>query len=223
MKISHVSITVHDLVKAVRFYREVLLLPVEATPASAEVTIGSSRLTLDAGDGFEGVHHLAFGILPSEFELAHAWLARRVSLLQSDGSEIILGSDDWKSRSLYFLGPEGIILEFIARDADASEVSIGLENPRMLSISEVGIGVEDVLDTVATLSEKLAIPVFYDCSSTFASMGSHDGLLIVVQQDRLWFPNKVSRPARGALTVQIESPAGKARVDCGSKISIVSQ
>ena len=222
MRILNVSITVHDLSKAVKFYREVLLLPVEATPDSAGVAIGSSRLTLSAGEGFEGVHHLAFGILPSEFELAHEWLARRVPLLQADGSEIILGSDDWNSRSLYFLGPEGIILEFIARDADASTASTGGENPQMLSISEVGIGVEDVLDTVATLSEELAIPNFYDCSSTFASMGSHDGLLIVVQQDRLWYPEKVSKPARGPLATKINPLARKSLVDLNSRISIVS-
>ena len=223
MKIPSVSITVHDLVKAVRFYRDVLLLPVKTTPAGAEVAIGSSRLMLSTGAAFDGVHHLAFGILPSEFGLAHAWLARRVPLLQAGDSEVILGSDEWNSRSLYFLGPEGIILEFIARDADASTVTGKGQNPQMLSISEVGIGVEDVLDSVATLSEKLAIPISYDCSSTFASMGSHDGLLIVVHRDRLWFPNKVSLPARGPLTVRIESPAGKARVELGSGISVVGQ
>ncbi|MEV8143056.1 hypothetical protein [Specibacter sp. NPDC078709] len=228
MKIIDVAITVRDLTKAVQFYRDILLLPVKATPASAEVTIGSSRLTLTTGDGFDGAHHLAFGILPSEFDMAHEWLACRVPLLQADGSEIILGSDEWKSRSLYFLGPEDIILEFIARDADASTISSKGKNPRMLSISEVGIGVENVLDTVATLSEEMAIPNFYDLSSTFASMGSHDGLLIVVQQDRFWFPNKVSKPARGPLTVQtessdqIESPARKSRVNLSSSISIVS-
>lgn len=222
MKILNVSITVRDLATAVQFYRDVLLLPVEATPTGAEIAVGSSRLTLSTGEIFDGVHHLAFGILPSEFELAHAWLAHRVSLLQADGSEVILGSEAWNSRSLYFLGPEGIILEFIARDADASNVSGGGENPYLLSISEVGIGVDDVLATVATLSEALSIPHYYDLSSTFASMGSHDGLLIVVQQDRLWFPTKVSKPARGRLIVQIEPLAGKSQADLSSNISIVS-
>lgn len=221
MKILNVSITVRNLTKAVHFYRDNLLLPVEVTSTSAVVTIGSSRLRLSAGDSFEGVHHLAFGILPSEFDFAHEWLARRVSLLQADGSDVILGSKEWQSRSLYFLGPEGIILEFIAREADASILISKGENPHMLSISEVGIGVEDVLTTVATLSEELAIPNYYDCSSMFASMGSHDGLLIVVQQERLWFPNKVSQPASGPLSVQIEAPAGKSRVDLNSRISIV--
>lgn len=222
MKILNVSITVQDLAKSVQFYRDILLLPVEASPVSAEVTIGSSRLTLSTGDSFDGVHHLAFGILPSEFELAHEWLARRVSLLQAEGSEIILGSDGWQSRSLYFSGPEGLILEFIARDADATTLIDKGKNPHMLSISEVGIGVEDVLDTAAALSKELAIPNFFDCSSTFASMGSHDGLLIIVQKERLWFPSRVSKPARGPLTVQVEPLAGNSRVDLSPVISVFS-
>ncbi len=92
----------------------------------------------------------------------------------------------------------------------------------MVSISEVGIGVKDVLDTVAKLSGELAIPNYFDCSSTFASMGGSDGLLIVVHRERLWFPNRISKPARGPLTVQVESPARKSRVDLSSRISIVS-
>lgn len=86
--------------------------------------------------------------------MAHEWLACRVAFLQADGSDITLGSDDWKSCSLNFLGTEGIISEFIAGDADASKVSSTGANPHMLSISGVGVGfgVEDVLATVATLS-----------------------------------------------------------------------
>ncbi|PQZ93740.1 hypothetical protein CQ018_08785 [Arthrobacter sp. MYb227] len=75
---------------------------------------------------------------------------------------------------------------------------------------------------MATLSEELAIPNYYDLSSTFASMGSHDGLLIIVQQDRFWFPTKVSKSARGPLTVRVEPLAGKFPVNLSSNISIVS-
>ncbi|GAA1496060.1 hypothetical protein [Paeniglutamicibacter kerguelensis] len=46
---------------------------------------------------------------------------------------------------MYFLGSEGIILEFIACDADVSTVSSKGENPQFLSIGEVGIGVVGIL------------------------------------------------------------------------------
>ena len=222
MKIFNVSLTVRGLGQAVRFYRDVLQFPVEVTSSGAEVTVGFSRLSLAQGDSFEGVHHLAFGILPQEFELAHKWLARRVELLTAEGSEIILGSDEWKSRSLYFFGPEDIVLEFIARDSDMTESDPAVDSPRMLSISEVGFGVADVLDTVRVLSEELAIPHFYDCSSTFASMGNHDGLLIVVQQDRVWFPTASCRPARGPLHIDLGRAAPKSRLQISSMITVVA-
>ncbi len=232
MRILSASITVHDVVEAARFYRSILLLPVEESPNGAVVTIGASRLVMSAGERFDGAHHLAFGIPPSDFGPAHEWLAQRVPLLRSGGSEVILGSDEWSSRSLYFEGPEGIILELIARDADAAAASSvtaasarstasGMGgNPRMLSISEVGIGVADVLGAVAKVSRELAIPVFYDLSGTFASMGSHDGLLILVHEDRIWFPTASSRPAHGPLAVEIESPAGNARLQLCAEVSV---
>lgn len=222
MKILNVTLTVRDPATAAQFYRDTLLLPVKETPAGVEVTIGHSRLTLTAGDPFDGAHHLAFGIPPEEFEPAHQWLARRVPLIKANGSEVIPGSEEWGSRSLYFPGPEGIILEFIARNADAGTAPHAGENPHMLSISEVGIGVDDVLGAAATLSRELGIPHYYDLSTTFASMGSHNGLLILVDQDRTWYPEKVSKPARGPLTIHIETPTRNSRVNLNPGTTITS-
>lgn len=223
MRILSASITVQDVAKAARFYRETLQLPVEETPSRAVVTAGSSRLVLTAGGRFDGVHHLAFGIPPSDFGLAREWLAERVPLLLSGGSDVIVSSAAWSSRSLYFPGPEGIILEFIARDADAAAAPSAGPGPRVLSISEVGIGVADVLGAVAQISRELAVPVFHDLSGTFASMGSHDGLLIIVHEDRIWFPTADSRPARGPLAVDIASTADNVRIDLGQGVSVAGR
>lgn len=155
MKILNVRLSVQDLAGAVRFYRNVLGLSVEQDKDQAVVTAGSSRLTLTSGQPFDGVHHVAFGIAPLEFELAHTWLSERVSLIDSDGSVVIDGPAGWKSRSLYFLGPEDIVLELIARDADVTATPDNDNSPTILSISEVGIGVPDVYSTVQRLSQEL--------------------------------------------------------------------
>lgn len=118
MKIHGVNATVHDLAGSVEFYRDTLDTPVDESTDRAVVHAGSSRLTLTPGQRFDGVHHEAFGIMPEEFEQAHTWLSERVSLLVADGSEVIVGATGWNSRSVYFLGPEDIILELIARDTD---------------------------------------------------------------------------------------------------------
>ena len=116
MKIGQASLTVSRLDQAADFYRDILELPVVARDGSATVTIGSSRLVLEPGEDFDGVHHLAFGIAPVDFELARTWLSQRVEPIVVDGSEVIEGPEGWNSRSVYFLGPEDIVLEFIARD-----------------------------------------------------------------------------------------------------------
>ena len=226
MKILNVTLTVHDLAAAVTFYRNVLDMTVEENADGALVLAGSSRLSLIRGEPFHGVHHVAFGIAPEEFELAHAWLSARVSLLVNDGSAVIVGPGGWASRSLYFLGPEDIILEFIARSADA-DAKHGThpgtrQSPRILSISEIGIAVPDVQAAVKRLSGELEIPPFYDQGENFAPLGNHDGLLIVVQQDRTWFPTKSLPAARGPLTVTIESPMENMQVDLLPAISIIA-
>lgn len=78
MKIRSVAITVQNVAKAVRFYRDTLLLPVEESPAGAVVTVGWRRLVWGAGQMFDGAHHLAFGIPPPVFGLAREWLSRCV-------------------------------------------------------------------------------------------------------------------------------------------------
>lgn len=231
MKILSVTLTVHDLAAAVQFYRDVLDMTVETFEDIADgavVFAGSSRLSLIYGEPFDGVHHIAFGIVPEDFDKAHAWLSARVPLLSSDGSEVIVGPGGWASRSLYFPGPEGIILEFIARDADA-DASDGAnadakpgnrESPSVLSISEIGIAVPDVPATVQRLSTELGIPSFYDHDENFAPLGNHDGLLIMVSQDRIWFPTTSLRPARGPLAVEIESSIMNTQLDVSPEIAI---
>lgn len=222
MKISGVTLTVQDLARSVHFYRAVLDLPVEQNVDRAVVHAGSSRLTLIPGQRFDGVHHVAFGIVPSEFELAHTWLSERVSLIVADGSEIIVGPTGWNSRSLYFLGPEDIILELIARDADAETILGNGESPRILSISEIGIGVPDVPTTVRILAQELALPPFCSQGEKFAPVGDHDGLLIVVDQDRIWFPTRSLRPANGPLDVQIETPIANTQLNVTPSVSIAT-
>ncbi len=212
MKICGVTLTVQDLAGSVQFYRDILGLRVEQNANRAVVHAGASQLTLVRGNQFDGVHHVAFGIVPSEFELAHTWLCERVSLIAADGSQVIVGPTGWNSRSLYFLGPEDIILELIARDADVDAIPGNGESPRILSISEIGIGVTDVPATVQRLSTELALPPFGNQGEKFAPVGNHDGLLIVVDQERIWFPTRSLRPARGPLDVHIETPIVSAQI-----------
>jgi catechol 2,3-dioxygenase-like lactoylglutathione lyase family enzyme len=212
MKILEVAITATNLDATAEFYRDLLELPVIRGPEGIAVDIGWSRLVVTEGARFRGVHHLAFGISPHDVELARRWLWQRVEPIVLHGSDVQDGPAGWDSRSVYFRGPEGIVLELIARQADRAEPgSIG-DTPRLLSISEVGIGVPAVRQAVHQLAESFGLPVFPPQGPRFAPLGNHDGLLVLADPTRVWFPTDDDVPARGPVTVRIESAAPRGKV-----------
>ncbi|MCM6773397.1 hypothetical protein NDR87_07925 [Nocardia sp. CDC159] len=220
MRIREVALTATDLRAQADFYRDVLRLPTEQSADRLRVDIGTSRLIITRDEAFAGVHHLAFGITPGDLDTALAWLRERVELIRANGSELIDGPEGWLSRSLYFHGPEGIVLELIARQADTDRTGGDGSTPRLLSISEVGIGVPDVPAAVRTLAETFDLPPFPPQLPDFAPVGDHDGLLILARTDRIWFPTESDRPARGPLAVHIELPErhGKLALTPGADI-----
>ena len=206
MKIHSVALTVQHLQAAAAFYCDVLGLPVSHSTNSASIQIGASRLELSEAQPYAGAHHLAFNIHPEQFELARAWLAERVQLLDHEGSTVIEGIPGWNSRSLHFTGPEGIILEYIARDAYAAlpvpaPTSAGA--PRPLSLGEAGLGVADVATAMQHLSAAGLAPDF-KASPAFAPLGDEDGMLIVVPQARHWFPENLHPAATGCISIRFE-------------------
>jgi catechol-2,3-dioxygenase len=206
MRIRRVTLTVDRPEQVAAFYRDVLQFPVTVEGRRASVTVGSSRVVFESGDHFRGVHHLAFGVSPADFELARAWLGQRVEPIIVNGSEVIEGPEGWDSTSVYFLGPEGIVLEFIARAADRGVPASEGDVPRPLCISEVGIGVPDVTEAVRTLGRDLGLPPFPPQEARFAPVGGHDGLIILVDQERIWFPTTSKQAANGPVFVEIEAP-----------------
>ncbi len=221
MQIQEVALTVTGLAAAVRFYRDVLELPVTEEPGQATVTIGSSRLVLEEGDQFAGAHHLAIGITPADFEVARGWLSQRVEPIVVNGSEVIEGPAGWDSRSVYFLGPEDIVLEYIARGADSSAPAGDGQVPRPLSLSEVGIGVPSVAGAVGALIGELGLPTFPPQGAQFAPVGDHYGLIILVDQNRVWFPTHAQQAARGPVTVKLTAPQA-ARLSLRQSATIVA-
>ncbi|WP_146251297.1 VOC family protein [Nocardia tenerifensis] len=218
MRIREVAVSTTDLDAAADFYRNVPAFPVTAEPDLVTVEVGFSRLVLRRGERFEGVHHLAFGISPDDFEPARTWLRGRVELLEVDGSDAIDGPPGWDSRSVYFRGPDGILLEFIARQADAAAPASTGDTPRPLSISEVGIGVPDVEQAVGELGKTFGLQPFTPRLASFTPVGDHEGLVILVDPERVWFPTRDDRPAHAPVRVRIDAPAGGLDLTAAARI-----
>jgi catechol-2,3-dioxygenase len=173
-----------------------------------QVEVGPSALLLHPGPVQPGAYHLAITVPKDRFTEAKAWLQKRVSLLERDGlDEVVLGAP-WNSQSLYYAGPDGILLELIARHDLAAASSGRFTSADLLRISEIGLAVPDVPAAVASLQNAFGLPIFGTASSEFTPLGDPDGLLIVARQGRPWFPTTTVRPPLGAIAVTVELPSG---------------
>jgi catechol-2,3-dioxygenase len=196
MRITRVDITSTDVAAAAKFYAGVLGLPVVVAPDSATLRIGASTIVLRHGPASPGINHLAFTIPANRFGEAKAWLSSRVPLLTKDGADEFPLGGTWNSESVYFPGPDGSILELIARHSLENATPHRFTSADLLCVSEIGLGVPDVPAVVDALEAQFGLPRFGDGGDQFTPVGDHDGLLIVVSQDRPWFPSG-DRIARG--------------------------
>ena len=186
MFIDQVAITVTDPVAAASYFADVLEAPVQDRGEGVAVTLGTSELVLSAGRPASGVHHLAFDIPPAGFAAHRRWLQGRVALLAgADGTTEFEGPAGWNSRSVYFPGPDRMVLELIAR---RERPRPSTRVPEIVSISEVGVAVADPLAAAAALRTGVGVAVLGESSPEFVPVGDHDGLLILVRAGRAWLP-----------------------------------
>jgi catechol 2,3-dioxygenase-like lactoylglutathione lyase family enzyme len=172
MLISQVELPVSDAVQAARFYGDILGLPTRTSGGVVQVEVGQSVLLLHPGTVEPGAHHGAITVPEDRFAEAKAWLQERVPLLERDGlDEFELGAP-WNSQSVYFAGPDGILLELIARhDLPAAGSSGRFSSADLLRISQIGLAVPDVAESVASLQNAFGLPVFGIAAPEFTPLG----------------------------------------------------
>ncbi|OLV19658.1 VOC family protein [Deinococcus marmoris] len=190
MNIDRVTLFAPDLSVQHAFYAGTLGLNVMArTPGSVTFQAGRTLLTFRQHDDAGNVSHFAFDIPRNQVDGAEAWLRRRVALLEdAAGPRRFPLSAGWNSESLYFEDAAGNILEFIARHDLPTDVEGPFGPASVLHISELGVVVPDVPATVLKLQRRFGLSPFNRQSQTFSPVGNQEGLLIVVQKGRGWFP-----------------------------------
>jgi catechol 2,3-dioxygenase-like lactoylglutathione lyase family enzyme len=198
MRIHEGVLPTRDIDATERFYRGALNLPVEREPATLVVSVGRSRLVFEYGR-FEGSHHLAFTIPTGTFPHAKEWIAARAELLTRHGVDEFEGPPGWDSRSVYFPGPDGQVLELIERRALHQRADRVFGPSSLQCVSEVGLAVPDVLRAVELLRPAGVLPYGNEPGPDFAAVGDVDGLLILVTPGRAWMPTE-DRHAQNAPT-----------------------
>lgn len=212
MRLLHLALPVSDVAAVASYFREVLQLQVDGD----RVRIGWSTIQLQPAEGVAvGGVHLAFNVPDNRFTEAIAWLRARTPLQRNpEGIDYFALESNWQSQSVYFTGPDRLILELIGRRRlPAGDRSGDFHGSEMTCLSEVGLPSNDVDAVRAQASERFGLQPLSPPSPQFAPMGDDEGLLIVVAADRRWFPEQKDLPnAQGlALTVGDTSGSGELR------------
>lgn len=214
MKIDHLQLLTSNLAQQRDFYLHVLKLHTALAADTLSVQAGHSRLTFEqAPVGWQGFYHFAFDIPENRFKEAKAWLSQRVPLIPDNTGADEFPSESWNSDSIYFYDPAGNILEFIARHNQPNASDKPFSERSIISISEIGLATDDVLQTVQFLEREIGIGV-YDGpgSDTFTPIGDELGLFIVVKRGRIWFPDTGKPADFYPVVVRVSNEARKFRV-----------
>lgn len=196
-----------DLKRARQFWTETMgLEELSSGPDFVTVAAGETRWTLWQSPIPLACAHFAFNVPENQFDAAVDWLWERVPLLTSaDGSETVFDFTHWNAHAVYFKDPDGNIAELIARHTLPSSRR---EQFELLGISEIGR-----VTTVVELQRRYlnnppySLPDYHEGSETFRPMGDEEGLVILVQVGRPWYPDNTQLAAPVSFRVTFKSGA----------------
>ncbi|WP_309716090.1 VOC family protein [Armatimonas sp.] len=173
-----------DLERARQFWTQTMgLEELSSSPDFVTLAAGETHWTLTQAQTSPPIAHFAFNVPENLFDEAVAWLRERVPLLASaDGTEQLFDFTNWNAHAVYFTDPDGNIAELIARHTLPESRRESFE---ILGISEIGLVTDDVPSTVA----QLGLPTYRQGGPQFQPVGDEEGLLIIVQRNRPWYPD----------------------------------
>lgn len=211
MKLAHIQIQSSDIQQTATFYKDILDLPIiEKTKESVSIQAGDSVLEFVENPAFNSIYHFAFNIPENKLDEAIDWCKSKVDLIFIEDQKVITNFENWNANAIYFYDNNGNLLEFIARhDLDNAQTE-AFSSKAILNISEIGIVSENPLALGEQLIEQHGLEFFSKNANSelFAAVGDDEGLLIMVKQNRNWYPTQT--PSESNKTaIRIEDKANK--------------
>ncbi|HRI19649.1 MAG TPA: VOC family protein [Panacibacter sp.] len=207
MFITELQILTGNIQETEKFYSEVLgLFIVHKSSISISFLAGTSKLIFIETKEQDPTYHFAFNIPCNKLNEAYNFISAQTEILPIKGTGNIADFKDWNAKAFYFHDNNNNILEFIARFDLGNETVEPFSGNGILSISEIGLVVNDVTSYCNQLIEKNKLTYFskQPPSDNFTVTGDDNGLLIVVPNGRSWYPtNKLS--ARNFTKVKIDN------------------
>ncbi len=196
MRIEELTLDAADLAPLYEFYGGDLGLPVVRRSADLlALQVGATRLQFRRGP-VRPCYHFAFNVHPARFERTRAALAAITPLLNDGHGEEVFDFRAWDARASYSFDPAGNVLEIIGR-RELSAMSVP-DGPGWLCVGEIGLVTDDVPALAIRIGRETGTPVYRESAGeTFAALGDAEGLLILVERGRPWYPD-TGKPAVAA-------------------------
>ena len=199
MRINRVILETKNIEALASFYSTVLELPVIKKEGDFTVVVGNSTIQFQqARETQEPIYHFALTIPSNKIEDAREWLQQRVELIWiEDYKSVVADFVHWNAKSVYFFDAAGNILELIARIDLKNDRNEKFSSDQFLSISEIGLVFteEEIEIKTNELLTQFQLSFFsrQPPSPNFKAIGNDEGLLIIVTENRNWYPtNKKS-------------------------------
>lgn len=188
MNFSALRLFTNQLLEQKRFYTQTLPFPLrEEDQTSFSVQIGKTRLQFVADKEAKPIH-FAINIPSFKIDAALQWLQERVDILPFAG-KAVADFSSWNAEAIYFHDPGQNIVEFIARRNLALPGRDPFNCGQCYSISEVGVGVNDIERIYHQLHAAAELPIYDGNFDRFCAIGDEEGLFIVVDYAKKnWFP-----------------------------------
>lgn len=191
MEIKELQIITNQLEETERFYTEILNVPTqERTGDKVSFLIGRTKLSFVLDTALvQPVYHMAFDIPKNQLMEAYNWLKQRINIIPVSPETDFSSFELWNAKSFYFHDNNDNVLELICRYDLDNESDIPFDGS-LLAVSEIGIVSDDVPFLAETIMNKYGLEVYekQPAQDNFTVLGDEQGLLILVNEDRNWYP-----------------------------------
>lgn len=193
MKLEQIQIQTNNIQQTASFYQDILNLCIlEKDLNTLTIQAGNSILKFVENPQFKSIYHFAFNIPENKLNEAIEWCKNKVDLIFIEDQNVITNFENWNANAVYFYDNNGNLLEFIARHDLNNAQEEAFSSKAILNISEIGIVNENPLELGNQLIEKYGLEFFSKNANSekFAVLGNDEGLLILVQPNRNWYPTQ---------------------------------
>lgn len=208
MNIISLQLLTNNLKQTHEFYSKILGLEIiESQEDCITFKAGSSTLTFIQSPIPDPLYHFAFNIPSNKFEEALAWMEAKVEILPVSDTSKIADYTNWNAKAFYFFDFTGNIVELIARFDLNNYSDQPFTSSSIAEISEIGIVVDDVYNRSEEITSTHHLPIFSKQPrlENFAAIGDDNGLFIVVDKQKNWFPtNLQAKPFPAKATIHYD-------------------